>query len=196
MKRVLIIVIGATFAAATADATDFVNEDFEGTLFPPSGWTTKGEGTASGSWTERGGGPWGRFADGQVVSYEQGYVRITLMSYEFDLKANTKVYYGFDYRFQYGGNYTDVGADFYIAYVPSPGGNLVYCRLPGSGWTYFSGYVVNTHEARVKAHWRIWVSNSFRYAGGALWLDNVVISDEDPSAVAPASLGRVKALFK
>ncbi len=195
MKRVLIIAITAALAAAAADATDFVNEKFEGS-FPPPGWTTKYEGTASGYWTQREGGPWGKYAQGIVSSYEQGYVRITLMSPEFNVKANTKVYYFFHHRFEWYGHST-VETDFYIAYVPPHSGNLIDFGLGVDGeWGSSTGWKVFGLSGRVKAYWRVWVTNYWRQAGGALSLDNVVISDEDPSAVSPASLGRVKALFR
>ena len=194
MKKVLIIAT-ATALAAGGLAFDFVHEGFEGS-FPPPGWTTKYEGTAGGYWTRLENGPWGRYAIGVVESYEQGYVRITLMSPEFNVNANSKVYYRFHSRFTSAGHST-VHTDFYIAYVPADSGNLIHLS-PGRDqeWKLVTGSIVFSLRGRVKAYWRVWVTNNGRWAGGAWRLDNIIISDEDPTPVEPASLGRVKALFK
>ena len=196
MKRVLIIAVAAALAVAAAEAKDYVNEGFEAT-FPPRGWTTKYEGEGDANWKKAGGGPWGSYAYGTASSNEKGLARATLMSYEFDLKQNTRVYYRFAYWWGDHGH-SSADADFYITYVGAPYGNLVYRKLPVAWeWKVHAGDVVNDRAARVKACWRVWTINYWRYHDAYLALDRIIISDEKRfPAVAPTSLGRVKALFR
>ncbi len=57
MKRVLIIAVAAALAAAAfATPPKAVEEDFEGSRFPPPGWTTSGKGT----WEWKNPGGYGR----------------------------------------------------------------------------------------------------------------------------------------
>ncbi len=193
MRNVVIVI---AMAAAAASAKDFVNEDFEGT-FPPPGWTTAYEGNGSARWSKGTGGPWGCYASGSVSSWEQGLVRATFMSPEFNVKANTKTYYRFDYG-HFDNGHGVGGAEFYITCVEPPGADLVYTNLEvPPKWIERSGEFSSTVDVRVKACWRVWANNNWRYHFSFLMFDNVIISDERRfPGVAPASLGKVKALYR
>ncbi|MGD8718545.1 MAG: hypothetical protein PVH29_06935 [Candidatus Zixiibacteriota bacterium] len=194
----IVIAVAAAWAVAVGVGTakDFVNEDFEGT-FPPPGWTTFYEGTGDASWSLAYGGPGGRYALGGTSSWEQGLVRATFMSPEFEVKANTRVYYRFDYDHHENGH-SGGGADFYITYVQPSQGNLVYVPLEStSDWEERSGDLKNDLNATAKACWRVWTTNYWRYHFSFLMVDGVIISDDARyPGVEPNSLGRVKALFR
>ena len=195
MKTVLIVSFAAAFAAA-AGAKDFINEDFEG-AFPPPGWKTVIYGSAGWEKSEVG-AHWGFYARGGASSREAGLSRATLASAEFNVKAHTKYFYRFDYDAGDNGH-GSAGWEFYIKRVEPRGGNFLYVNLPvpESPWVERRGIFYATVDARVKACWRVWVECYWRGHSAIFKVDRVIISEEKRfPAVAPASLGRVKALFK
>lgn len=194
MKTVLIIAVAAALAV-TALAFDFVREGFEGPTFPPAGWKMECNGT---SWVRRVNGPWGSYAHVGAYCADDEVRSTNLYTYGFGLPAQTEIYYGFYYSLDGGGTGGGLSARFYITYVDPPGGYLVNRDfLNGASWEYFSGSAFNRSAARVKASWQIWCLAEPKYY---MWidvdLDRVTITDGDPHAVAPASLGKVKALFR
>jgi hypothetical protein len=191
-----VMLCAALALAAVAEAKDFVNEGFEG-VFPPRDWTTKYEGEGNARWEKVAPGPWGSYALGFVSSSEKGLAQATLMSYEFDLKPNTRVYYRFDYQRDDNGHGV-ADADFYITIVEGSHGNLTYQKLPLAWeWEVWAGDVVCDRAIRVKGCWRVWTINWWRSHNAYLAVDRVIISDKKRfPAVAPASLGRVKGLFR
>jgi opacity protein-like surface antigen len=193
MKRVLIIAVTAALAAG-ALAADFVREGFNGSTFPPARWKVETNPYYPGGWRREAYGPWGAHAVGMVssVGYQDPWA--VLWTYEFGLPARTEIYYGFYYWALGGGNYA---ANFRITYVSAPGGYLVKPRpLGNTNWKYVSGHAFNPSAARVIAHWSVSCGPSSGTSGVVLGFDRVTITDEDPTPVSPASLGRVKALFK
>jgi len=184
----------ALVLAAAAGATTFVNEDFEGT-FPPTGW--KKECSNRGNWTRGTGGPWGPYASGSTYSAESGLSRAALFTLQFNVRAEMRLSYRFDYGHFDVGHQSYTGALFYIAYQDQPPGTPVYVKLSKtSGWKRFSGEAVFYRAGPVKATWAVWCENTWRYGYSYLRVDNVLIADKPSPAVAPASLGRVRALFR
>ena len=194
MKKVLIIAVAGALAAAVG-AKDFINEDFEG-AFPPPGWKKVIYGDAHWDKSTRE-GPWGFYAAGTAKSWEYESSRATLSSAEFNVKAHTKYYYRFDYKANEYGN-GSAGCEFYIKRVEPPGGTFLNVNLPWClDWVERRGVFYATVDARVKACWRVWVECYWRGGEAGFRVDRVIISDEKRfPAVAPASLGRVKALFR
>ena len=193
MKRVLIIAVAAALAAG-ALAADFVREGFNGSTFPPARWYVELDGSRPGSWRREAGGPWGAYALGNAFStrYEEGSSAV--LSTYFDLPARTVIYYGFYYRAQGQGNYA---INFRITYLGMSGGYLVSpIPLENTNWKYLSGFAFNPTATFVKAVWSVSCGPSAGTSYAVLGFDRVTITDEDPYAVAPASLGRVKALFR
>ena len=192
MKSVLIIAVTAALAA-TALAADFVREGFEGSTFPPAEWKVETNGNGSGAWRREAGGPWGAYALGMVssVGYEDPWA---VLSTYFDLPARTIIYYGFYYRAQGEGNYA---TNFRITNLGMSGGYLVPpLPLGNTNWKYLSGFAFNPTATYVKAVWSVGCGPSAGTSSAVLGIDRVTITDEDPYAVAPTSLGRVKALFR
>jgi hypothetical protein len=196
MKRVLIIAVAAVIGAA-AWADDFVREGFEGSTFPPAWWKVKRGGDFPGNWVPGSGGPWGAYTRGWAASGDCESSWATLSTYVFKVPAQTEIYYCFYYDLDGGGNGW-FEAIFYIEYVDPPGGYLVEKRFHTPvRWQCVSGRAVIGSTARVKAVWHVYAVADWRYECGLdFLLDRVTITDEDPAAVAPASLGRVKALFR
>jgi opacity protein-like surface antigen len=193
MKKVLVVAVAAVLAAG-ALAADFVREGFDRSTFPPAGWKVETNGYGSGAWRREGYGPWGAHAVGMVSSVGSEDPWAELWTYEFSIPARTEIYYGFYYWALGGGNY---GCVFHIGYVSAPGGYLVKHRpLGNTNWKYVSGHAFNLSAARVKARWSVSCGPSAGTSGVVLGIDRVTITDEDPHAVAPTSLGRVKALFR
>jgi hypothetical protein len=183
-------------AAAAAEAVDFVHEGFAGSTFPPAGWAVATGGSRPGRWVRDVGGPWGAYAYGSAAvhgdQFEDSWA--TLSTYEFDLPAQTEVYYCFFYAVSIHG--TDCDGRFYIVYVNPPSGYLVNYAVQGpTSWRYWSGHAFNPSAARVKAVWYVFARGR-ELCGISLDVDRVTVADRDPAAVAPASLGRVKALFR
>jgi hypothetical protein len=192
MNKVLIIAI-MTAAATAATSKDFVNENFEG-AFPPPGWKTVSY--AEGEWMKFPQGPWGCYAWGHAYSSEYGLCRATLTSPEFNVKAKNKYYYRFDYSHSQVG-YGTGGAEFYIKFVEPRVGTFLNVQLPETEWTERRGVFYATVDARVKACWRVWTECYWRGHSAWVYFDRAIISDEKRfPAVAPTSLGRVKALFR
>lgn len=194
--RTCLLVAAALALTAAGAAKDFVNEDFEG-AFPPAGWTTAYEGNGSGRWSRASDGPWGCYAYGSASSAEAGLVRAIFMSPQFNVKANTKTYYRFDYG-HFDNGHGVGGAEFYVACVDPPGADLVYTKLEvPPKWVERAGDFSSAVDRRVKACWRVWADCYWRYHYSFLFFDNAIISDEKRyPGVAPTSLGRVKALFR
>ena len=194
--RTWLVVAAALALAAAAAAKDYVNEDFEGS-FPPAGWTASYEGNNSGRWEQLGGGPGGCYVHGSVSSWQEGLVATTFMSPGFNVKGNTTVYYRFDYGL-WGNGHGVEGGEFYIVYAQTPARRLQYRELEGlPSWAEFTGSAAVSADDRFKACWRVWADDYWRYHFAFLMFDDVIISDQPRHpAVEPASVGRVKALYR
>jgi len=196
MRTYLGVVVASALTAASAVGLDYVNEDFEGS-FPPAGWTTAYGGTGNASWSQASGGPEGKYASGSASSFGDGLVWATFMSPEFNVKGNTTVYYRFDYGL-WGNGHGVEGGEFYIVYADEPARRLQYRELEGlPSWAEFAGSAAVSADDRFKACWRVWADDYWRYHFAFLFIDDVIIADQPRHpAVEPASVGRVKALFR
>jgi hypothetical protein len=119
-----------------------------------------------------------------------------LISYEFDVRPGTRVYYRFDFQYNVSPRHGGCLAEFYFASA----GTLAYWSLPVAWeWKAFTGNVLFNDGlgGRVNVCWRVSVNCTWRSQAAYFYVDNVIISDvERFPAVSPASLGRVKALFR
>jgi hypothetical protein len=194
MRAIGIAATAALLAAAAANgAYYYLNQNFEGSWLPP-GWSIQ-TATPNGNagWAQVT-GPYGYCARGFAYSYYYQYPCYGfLYSPNFYVPAGTTLYYRFDYARTYGGSSGSTGAGFYLYRGTSP----VYMRsLDGlTDWTVASGSTPINTAGSYYGMWMIKAAGTglnYTY----LYLDNVALSDELVEAAAPASLGRVKALFR
>lgn len=187
------LLAAALTAAAAVAATYYLDEDFdEGTL--PAGWQarTSGNGRAYYTFERRGGGYY--FYAG-VEARSEEYAAVELTSPQFTAPPGT-LYYRFDFTsYSYGS--ATAGKHFAVKYVGSTT-NIIYEILPAnSSWHVEAGSFYVGEAKPIVAIWDISVGAApGRYGSGSMGLDDVAIADNANIAVAPASLGRVKALFR
>ncbi len=184
------------WAAALAQATGYVNENFECGV-PPPRWTVgrSGEGAV---WEGRAGGPWGRYARGWATSMANAERWAKMDTYAFDVPANATVEFRVDYEYGHGGFEAPNRATFFLLYATSPEEVIASFGMPlASTWRGFDGKAAVARGGLVKARLEIWVRNPHtqRVAVYTWDVDNVLVADVARHAVGPASLGRVKALF-
>ena len=194
--RLLAVIVTTLALTAAAYATGYVSEKFEEGV-PPAKWTVKSKGSAG--WTERTGGPWGRYARGAAASSNNDESWAKMDTYAFNVAANTNLEYRFDYKYGHGGFAAASYAKFYLLYVGPPEEIITSAGMAlTSKWVVFTGKPVAKRAGAVKARLEIWVKNPDPgHTAVYAWdVDNVVIAKAANHAVSPTSLGRVKALFK
>ena len=178
-------------AAATAAATQYyVDERFEDN-WPPAGWRR-----VVGGWQQESGGPWGNYALGYATTTGQKPVYTTFESCPFTVRANSTVYWHFCHAERTLGVAGSAGAEFYLRY---DGSSEYIVRRPVTwgGWKHEYGSAKVAEARPLRAGFSGWV---WAWPGHSAYviisLDNVQFADESLVAVSPASLGRVKALFR
>ncbi len=191
------IVVAVLAAAGLADAKVYVDENFEQSV-PPPGWTSSKSGEGAG-WDAEAGGPWGTYALGWASS-SAGVERWAKMdTYSFTVPAEAKLAFRFDYKYGHGGYEAPNRATFALLYAAYPEQIFAsHGMMLTSTWRGFEGTAVATRGGLVKVRFEVWVKNPHprRVAIYAWDVDNVVVVDAGEYAVAPASLGRVRAVFK
>ena len=193
MKTVLII---ASLTAALAHAEPYVDENFEGGV-PPAWWTSSKSGPGAG-WDPEEAGPWGKYAVGWASSSASAECWAKMDTYAFAVPADATFTFRFDYKYGHGGFEAENRATFRLLYATQP--EEVFASHPitlTSTWRVFNGNASSPRGGLVKARFEVWVLNRHpqRVAVYAWDVDNVVIAASEP-AVAPTSLGRVRALFR
>jgi hypothetical protein len=175
----------AAAAAVYATPPPFVDEDFEGARFPPTGWTVDGSG--DWGWSNPGG-----YADGYATSTVGHTAECSITSPQFYLDGGTRVRAAFRYEATgYGGAPAD------HAIVLRGGGYHMAYGLPRTtGWR---AYEWLSPFAPAYDYFRIsWVATVYSpYSSGTaiLRLDDVDVRLYNIS-IAPTSIGRVKALYR
>jgi len=200
MFRVLIragLTLAAALSAATAAATPVViAEDFEGPTFPPAGWRIEyNVYMASASWT-RGGSAgayyaYGSGSAGGMASHAEGY----LITSPRALEAGDTL----KITFRYNGTKTGSLASWYreVA-LRKNGGRIWYARLGETGWTPYEYTLAPLAEGGTDYDfWWAFGCLSPNNGGGSVTfgVDDILITEEN-LGVTPASLGRVRALFR
>jgi hypothetical protein len=179
-------------AAGVASATTFVEQDFEGGGFPPAGWLLMGSGVGNGGWTLGTGGPFGYYALGWSRSpVAEGY-NAQLWSPAFAVTAGTRVYYRFEYAQFYSGSGAGFGA---FVFRTAAGVFIGGYPVDPSGWRTYSGSRVITTAGSIRGSWESIAAQTGSNTTN-FYVDNILLADAPFSAVAPASLGRVKTLFQ
>jgi hypothetical protein len=120
-------------------------------------------------------------------------------TYSFAVPAKTELAFRFDYKYGHGGFEAENRATFSLLYATQPEEVFASHRIPlTSTWRVFSGKASATRGGLVKVRFEVWVQNRHpqRVAIYAWDVDNVVVVDAGEYAVAPASLGRIRAVFK
>jgi hypothetical protein len=194
-KRDLFLLLTLTWvlAAAGAPATVYLDEGFdEGKM--PTGWQarTSGNGIAYYSFEKRAGG-YCYYAS--VEARSEQYAAVELTSKQLTVTPGT-LYYRFDFASTHYGS-ASTSKVFSAKYVGSSS-SIFYEILPtSSGWHVETGSFYVGEAKPIVAIWEISVGAApGRYGTGTFSLDDVAIADDPNFAVAPASVGKVRALFR
>ncbi len=186
---------GAAFCVGEAEAVKYLDERFDGP-FPPPGWSAQG-GTLSG-WELHANGPWGNYAFGWA-----GVRGTTGSTAVLDSKAvNVPRGRRLDYSFRALANCTmsvNVRWEFWLLYAGTEE-PLEHLEWRGPfypvEWRAIGGHVIVSKSLPVFARFSVTAWGNTIQGHGEYWVDTVQLADEDLSAASPASLGRLKALFK
>ena len=192
MRITLIFILAFVARATTAGATYYLDERFEG-AFPPDGWTNQGN---QGGWDQRSGGPSAKYAHSYLYGSSTYNGWATLESPAMNIPSGT-VYYRFEYYYGYGGWPYGNLAEF-VLYYAGTAVQLVRVTFPGGmNWGVCAGTAVVSQSLPVVARWRHTCSSYGMHGSTATFnVDTTQISDAPMTAVTPASLGRIKALYK
>lgn len=186
MEKAYTVVFALALAAAGGATTPppLVEEDFEGSKFPPEGWSVNGSG--DWAWSNPGG-----YADGYATSTVGRRAECSITSPSFYLNGGARVRAAFRYEATgYGGAPTTHTIVFRGA-----GHHMGYTLPRTTGWR---NYLWTSPSAPAYDYFRIsWVAtvySPYNSGTGILRLDDVVVR-LDNIPVAPTSIGRVKALY-
>jgi len=187
--RCFIVII--LVAAAAAGATRYLDQRFNGS-FPPGGWSIVNYNGCE--WYGGTGGPNGNYAHGTGAppSYESGYA--ILDSPTMNIPQGTTVYYRYQYSFGIGGVMSG-DARFYLLYTDNQS-ILASYGISSWSWAWASGSAAVTRAAPIRARWHFSAGSAGMPTFIEYCVDTCQITDEPMDAVAPASLGRVKTLFR
>jgi hypothetical protein len=180
-KAYNIIVALAVAAAAWATPPKAVDEDFEGSQFPPPGWTQSGSGSGSWSWTNPGG-----YARGYASAGFTQNVTTSLFSPTFHVNRGTRLRVEFRYRTD---GFTEVSRKVVVAGWQKSVGYK-------QSWTKFDEFTTPTAAGGdYKFEFRLYITSGGSHGYHGIWeIDDVLIT-RDNVDVAPTSIGRVKALY-
>ena len=191
MRRVAALL---TFAAA-ATATYYVDERFEGTQFPPAGWE---ESNVNGDWSRSNFGPPRNWAATGTISYGSGgvYCSAALKTYLVYVVADTPLHY--HYYFEYSSNHVDNNYAAFQIFYDGATTPFVNDQVPSWPlWAERSDSVVAPQTGYIYVRLYNYGRTNDPSGGGAKFdVDDVQLSDENITALAPVSFGRVKALFR
>jgi hypothetical protein len=168
--------------ASAASAATYVSQDFEGSTFPPTGWTTYG--TGNWSWVNGGGNAYGTAGANRFET-----ANAHLQSPDFNVEAGKVL----RIRFRYTSSTTGSPGSAYRWAVFSGGWSKM---IMATTWTQVDE-LTNPVETTGSYCFKFDINvNGGAYTGGGatLRVDDVLVTDRE-AAVAPASLGRVKAAF-
>jgi hypothetical protein len=187
MNKAALVLIPLAAAATLCGAAPliFVEEDFEGSQFPPEGWSVHGMG--DWGWSNPGG-----YADGYATSTVGSTASCSIRSPWFHLEGARRVRAVFRYvATGYGSAPTD-----HSIYLVGGGGSGGYTLPKAAGW---EDYDWTSPPAWAYDDFRIsWVAtvySPYNSGTGILRLDGVVLTLYNVD-VSPTSIGRVKALYR
>jgi len=180
--RALALATLALGAAAAATPPTAVSEDFSGSEFPPAGWTTEGSGEGYWHWSNAGG-----YAKGECFPAMYADLTTSLKSPSFHVSAGTRLHVRFRYFAQFSGE----GAALHV-YV-----GTWYAYIPyAESWAWYDADTdVYGTGGTLRGEWRISGNGGSHGNTGSWYIDDVLITRYN-TAVAPASLGRIKALYR
>ncbi|MGD8718193.1 MAG: hypothetical protein PVH29_05155 [Candidatus Zixiibacteriota bacterium] len=183
--RISFAALAATAALCAATPPAFVEEDFEGSQFPPEGWTASGSGSDWG-WSNPGG-----YADGYATSTVASTASCRIYSPPFYLEGAQRVRATFRYvATGSGGAPTDHAIYF-------TGNGVCASSLPKTtGWEYYEWVSPSAWAyTDFRIGWVATVYSPYNSGTGILRLDDVEIVLYNVG-VSPTSIGRVKALYR
>jgi hypothetical protein len=190
MRRVYCVVVAAALAVPALAVKYYVREDFDG-AFPPEGWVR-----VSGGWVQGKEGPWGPYAIGVVNTTASTPKYATFESPAFTVPPASKVHWQFWHDDHTMGVPGSAGAEFYLRYDGTTE-NVYFQVLPWGEWKLQTGDAAVTRGGALRAGFSVWVTAWYPHSAyGIIFLDNVRLADGSMVGVSPASLGRVKALFR
>ncbi len=188
MRLLTLMAVLGTLLASESAATPpikYVDENFNA-AFPPRGWTAEG----TGNWVWRreyeGANP---YAFGRALVTGAGESSATLHTLEFHLDEGSRVRVKFRYKSTDAG-YINTSRNVRIGSFWSE--QLQYTTK----WINFdraTGLCPSSGKYRLR--WRIWASGGGSGGEIVLKLDDVLVTDIN-TTVTPATLGRVRAIFR
>jgi hypothetical protein len=194
MKRLTLALV---VTAGTAAASYYIDERFDGAGLPP-GWTCTTHNHAS--WDIRGGGPWGNYMELFAAGdHTTGTGEIYLTTPQVDVSPG-KLYYRYEIKWTFTSIYSFLVSAGFKLYEVGNGTPLVSHPLlvGGTGiWYAVAGSVDVNGDKDIYGQWygvASYTSGIYSYL--YVYVDTVQFNSEDMAALAPASLGRVKVLFR
>lgn len=187
-----LLVTAFLLAAAGANASVVMSEDFETSVFPPVGWSYTSYPPGWGKW-QQGAGPYGACAYGWAGSTEYQTGAAILTTCRVNLQPNTTYYYRYDYRAASG------AAKVYFIERAYCSGHEFYQQplpAPTAGWVVWSGSFNTGIYNHAYFEWTVAADFSPYPAYAEAWLDNVMVAEEPFVVIPSTSLGRVKALYR
>jgi hypothetical protein len=186
MRKRLLLVAALAVAAAGGATTPppVLEEDFEGSKFPPTGWTVNGYGVWG--WSNPGG-----YAEGYARIEPGKYSGCRITSRPFRLNAAARVRAEFRYETaMYGG-----AQAHHFIYLSREGFEYGASLPRTNGWEKYAWLSpIAPYGVDLKIFWRVDVSHPYNGGTGIFRLDDVVFTAYN-IYVAPTSIGRVKALY-
>ena len=181
----VIAVLAFSTAVGAAVSAPLVEENFEGSRFPPDGWTVDGVGVWG--WSNPGG-----YADGYATATAENTSQCRINSPPFRLEVAGRVRASFRYEATKAG---DVRAFFEIEI--SREGYEYWQGIPSTtGWEYYEWFSpVAPANVYHRISWLATVYCPYNSGTGVLRLDDVVLT-AGTVCVQPTSIGRVKALYR
>lgn len=185
------------FAAAAASAGYYLDERFNGSGLP-SGWRFSH--TNIGNWSIVG-GPWGNCIMLHASGTAHGQSGTAVLETSCIAAAAGTIYYRFDYRWTWSAVSSSlVGAGFRMYAVGSstPLASIAFNPNEAGPWRVLAGSFDLASSASLYGYWYAIGagSGSFYYGQLDVYIDTVQVSNESMTGAAPASLGRVKALYR
>lgn len=186
-------------AAVAAQAVYYFDERFNGPELPVN-WITHNENGGYWDWHSSGGSP-GAYITGFTIGGGEENSPTAVACIEtppFTIPQGNTLYYRYFYTFNVGAYHSNISNAFYIYYTDNSQRLVELLDVPNySSWHLLAGSAVVSRAAPLRAAWRATGRGAMGRAGGCAYsVDTVQITDMALTAATPASLGRVKALYR
>jgi len=192
--KAAVLVVAALAAAGATPPAKVVDENFENPQFPPAGWRIETQ-FVNASWTRQTDAG-NSYALGYCQTGGNEYADASLFTGKLTLAAGNVL----KYRCRYAGTKSGNLSTWYREAALMKGTELIwYYRFGESGWADYQTTLPPLVQSGsdYEFRWTFYAHGAGSGQGGnvSFTVDDVVV-EIDNAAAAPASLGRVKALFR